>query len=71
MSCYKKQRKQRELPLQQFEEIIYKPCKLCGSLDYDQGDNDIEQLEKENVFEPNVCDVCCYGNVSQSSIPLH
>lgn len=48
--------------------IDYRPCKFCSSLDYDIADGSVDD---KNIFEPETCDVCAFGEIKLSSIPIH
>lgn len=68
MSCYKKHRQQHEVPMTEFPDIIYKPCGFCGSDDYDFANGNVDD---DGIYAPDVCDVCNFGNIRESSILLH
>jgi len=53
-----KNRKQWEQPEENHPGIIYKPCKFCGSMDYDFAEAEVDE---NMVFEPTACDVCGFG----------
>lgn len=38
-------------------EIIYLPCKFCGSKDYDMADGNVDD---EGRYEPDGCDCCAF-----------
>lgn len=55
-----------------FKDVVYKPCKLCGSISYDQADGDvIESEEGEPVYEPRTCDQCNFGDIKHSNTQIH
>lgn len=59
-------------PLAILEDVYYKPCKNCGSLDYDHADGEpIERPDNMYDFEPKTCDVCGYGNPKCGTIAIH
>lgn len=51
--------------------IIYKPCKFCGSTDYDMADGDVEDRYEGQVFEPDGCDVCSFKGRTPLTEVLH
>lgn len=58
-----------EQPLPPAEEVIYLPCKFCGSDDYDLADGDVDE---NNRYEPNGCDCCGFKlTASNHSILFH
>ena len=44
--------------------IVYKPCKKCGSIEYDNVDIDEENVEQapdgRYIMEPTKCDKCTF-----------
>lgn len=52
----------------EFPDILYKPCKFCGSLDYDMADGDVDD---KNVFEPDGCDVCGFKCTQHHLLTFH
>ena len=55
----KKERKSSDPVYTPSPGVIYKPCTLCGSDDYDNANGDVDD---ELVFEPTGCDVCNFGH---------
>lgn len=54
------------------ENVYYKPCKFCGSIDYDLADGQPEEREDGMFdFEPTTCDVCNYGAVAGGTLTKH
>lgn len=50
--------------------VEYRPCLFCGNFDYEFG-NDVANVEKTNIFQPDGCDRCNYKNLKGSEIPIH
>lgn len=50
-------------------EIVYKPCKNCKSLNYDNADCKDPTFTKDDkiLFEPNKCDQCDFELVIPDS----
>lgn len=51
--------------------VIFKPCKKCGSLDYDQAEYDEMEVDEDgnSIAEPVKCDVCDISLISTSELP--
>lgn len=57
-------------------EIEYKPCKKCGSTEYDNCDTSDECIDAEIktgslVLTPNTCDKCNFEWVLSESNEIH
>lgn len=50
------------------EGIVYKPCKFCGSLEYDLADG---TPTPEGVFEPITCDQCGFGMTGPHKLKIY
>jgi hypothetical protein len=55
---YMKNRKPWDEPTPPHPDITYKPCKFCGSMDYDFAEADVTD---DGIYEPEFCDVCGFG----------
>jgi hypothetical protein len=51
-----------------FKDVTYKPCKFCGTMDYDMADG---EPDKQNNFTPRTCDQCNFGDVLNSKTQIH
>jgi len=55
--------------------IIYKPCKKCGAMDYDNVDIDEKNVEQapdgRYIMEPLKCDKCTFELMLSESNELH
>lgn len=51
-------------------EIVYLPCKFCGSSDYDLADGDVDD---DGNYEPNGCDICGFRmtEIKTDSLSMH
>lgn len=54
-------------------KIIYKPCKSCKALDYDNADCKNPEFTKDDkiLFEPTKCDQCDFALVIPESTWEH
>lgn len=50
--------------------VTYLPCRFCGAQNYDYG-VEAGDVSKTNIFDPKFCDVCNYGSIKGSQIPIH
>lgn len=55
-------------PEQEFVTVNYKPCDFCGSELYDRANGEVTE---GNIFRPNNCDQCAYGDLKKSGISIH
>ena len=53
--------------------IIYCPCKNCGSVNYDMGDCDEPEFTDDGKvkFQPKTCDICDLNQMLSESNSLH
>lgn len=51
-----------------FQDIVYKACKFCGSLDYDLANGDVDE---KNVYQPNGCDQCGFCMTGPHKLIIH
>lgn len=51
--------------------IIYRPCKFCYSLEYDQADAEVKDTYEGQVYEPEGCDQCCFGSKAPIGSVVH
>lgn len=57
-------------------EIIYKPCKKCGSVNYDNCDTSDECIDEDIktgklILEPKTCDLCDFQWLLSESDEYH
>lgn len=55
------------------EDCVYRPCKKCGALNYDNCDQiEFDHTEDGKVIiEPVSCDICDFGLALSDSNLLH
>ena len=57
-----------EEPFEEHPGVEYQPCQNCFSLDYDIADGEVDE---KGIYCPRTCDVCNFGNIKGSNIPIH
>ena len=55
------------------ENIVYKPCKKCGSVNYDNADceDPVFTADGKILFHPITCDLCNFELILSESLELH